>query len=659
MIKIRFGFGRVVLISGLMALGTPSAQSDQAPLLSEEEFTAELPMVMGVSRLAQPQSEAPAAVTVIDRQMIEASGVRNLVEVFRLVPGMVVGMESGHRHVASYHGLTSQYSPRMQVLVDGRSVYLPSFGGVSWSDLPLALDDIERIEVVRGPNAASYGANAFLGVINITTRHAAATPGGFIRATAGSQDIRDGVLRAAGGEENLFYRLTAATQQDSGYPVRNDQRDIQMVNGRVDWQPSRHDDVGYQFGYNQGPRGRGVFGDPLNPPHDQEITSRFMQAAWRHRLDGGSEWQLQFYYNHHESDEQILTDPVNVPPFGLLRIPVNFDVRSDRYQAELQHSVPWDRWRIVWGMGTREDRVLWPGFLGTPETVDNSHSWLFLNLEWRILDHWLVHAGAMAERHDITGDDTSPRLATTYEFLRGHTLRAGYSTAVRTPALIEEQSFARFCIIPSCALFDQTFYSSGNLGPERIQSAELGYLGRLTPGVTLDARLFRDRLTNLIGMYTVPYPADPLDGDARNFRNSDKALVIGSEFQLEVRPARQSRLLFAYANVQIHSSDIDAGYSQSAPRHSFSALAIQDFAGQFQASTAFYYQEPMQFLDGDPLGPLRRLNLRLAWNFRVSDARGQIALVFQNVLGTQETYYTDGTTLSRPTGFLTTALQFR
>lgn len=647
--------GRVAVVAALLLLA-PIARAAEVLLLSEEEFTTDLPVVLSANRLAQPVSESPAAVTVLDRHVIEASGVRNLAELFRLVPGFVVGMESGHRHVVTYHGFSNQYSPRMQVLIDGRSVYLPSFGGVSWSDLPLALDDIDRIEVIRGPNAASYGANAFLAVINITTRHAAAVPGGFVRASVGSNGIRDGVLRAAGGEGNFFYRLTAGAQQDNGFPLRNDRREIAFLSGRADWQAGRHDEFEFQFGYNQGPRGRGTFGDAVNPPHDQEITSRFQQLRWRHRLDGGSEWALQLYYNHHESDEQVLTDPIAVPPLGTFRIPINYDVSSDRYQLEFQHSIPWERLRLVWGAGGREDQVKWPGFLGTTEAVDNFHYWLFLNLEWRVLEGWILHAGAMAERHDITGSDVSPRLATTYQMARGHTLRLGYSTATRTPTLIEEQSNARFCVTPTCTLYDQTFYSSGNLSPERIESTELGYLGRLLPALTLDARLFRDRISDLIGIYTAPYP-DPLDGDARNFRNLDKATVFGAEVQLQYQPERHTRLVFGYANVLIDSRNQDAFYSRSAPRNSLSFLAIRDFLTHFQASGAFYYQDEMLFIDGDPLDPLRRLDLRLAWRFRAADARGQLALVLQNILGEQPVF--SNAAVSQPTGYLTLGVQFR
>jgi iron complex outermembrane receptor protein len=129
---------------------------------------------LSASRLSQPINEAPAAVTVIDKQMIKDSGAWDLSEIFRLVPGMYVAYHADPYFSAdstvAYHGMvTTTTSDRMQVLIDGRSVYSGLFGGVNWSDLPIVLADIERIEVIRGPDSASYGANSYLGVINIIT----------------------------------------------------------------------------------------------------------------------------------------------------------------------------------------------------------------------------------------------------------------------------------------------------------------------------------------------------------------------------------------------------------------------------------------------------------------------------------------------------------
>ncbi len=130
------------------------AQSNNG--LSEADFLAELPVVLSASRLTQPLSEAPGAVTVIDRELIAASGAREIADLFRLVPGFQVSYAGGANPVVTYHGLSGQFSRRMQVLVDGRSLYSPSFvGGVDWNHIGIAIEDIERIEVVRGTNTAA------------------------------------------------------------------------------------------------------------------------------------------------------------------------------------------------------------------------------------------------------------------------------------------------------------------------------------------------------------------------------------------------------------------------------------------------------------------------------------------------------------------------
>jgi len=647
----------LVVAMFIVALSVPPARAAEPPLLSEEEFLAELPVVLTASRLAQPQTEAPAAVTIIDRQLIEASGARNLSEVFRLVPGFQVGFENGHRHVVGYHGLADEFSRRLQVLIDGRSVYLPSFGGVSWSDLPLALDDIERIEVIRGPNAVTYGANSFLAVINITTRHSAADRGDFVRATAGSNDIRDGVLRMAGGAGDVSYRLTTGYQQDNGYGQRNDSRRITFMNGRMDARPGEHDEIELQFGYNEGPRGRGKAGDLIDYPRDQEITSRFQQIRWRHRLDSGDEVAAQLYYNHHESDEQVLSLPI--PALGGFQIPINYDLRTERYDAEVQHTVGLgESLRLVWGAGARLDLVEWPGFLGSTEPLDNRYYRLFANFEWRATQRLVLNAGAMAENSAITGSDLSPRVAVNYQFLPGHTLRASVSSATRQPVLIEEQGNARFCLDPTCTLFDQSFYSSGNLDPERILSNELGYLGRLAPTLTLDLRLFRDHVTRLITGFDGFYDDSLPDNEATDFRNRDKAMITGSELQLHWQPERNSRLILGYTNVRIESHDLDAAYSESAPRNSVSLLGLHELGDGLLASAAFYYQDEMRFVDEHPIGVLRRLDLRLAQRFRLADAQGEAAVVLQNVLGKQVSYNEEHSIADR-VGFFTVNFRFR
>lgn len=171
-------------------------------LADDDIFFAELPVVASVSRLPQRQADAPASVTVVDREMIRASGVRSLSDIFRLVPGFQTFAQSDTTSRVTYHGITddNDYSPRVQVLVDGRSLHSPLFrGGVNWALLPVALEDIERIEVVRGSNSVSYGTNAFLGVVNIITVDPSLVRGTAVSTSLGSQGVRDYTVRGGGG----------------------------------------------------------------------------------------------------------------------------------------------------------------------------------------------------------------------------------------------------------------------------------------------------------------------------------------------------------------------------------------------------------------------------------------------------------------------------
>src|SRR5574340_389555 len=158
-----------------LLIGISCGDAGAADYPSEQDYFQDLPVVLSASRLSQPISETPNAITVIDRKMIVASGARNIADLFKLVPSMYVAYENGHTPIVSYRGITDAYARRMQVLVDGRSIYLPIFGQVDWAELPLDIGDIERIEVIRGPSAASHGSNSVQGVINIFTRHASDT----------------------------------------------------------------------------------------------------------------------------------------------------------------------------------------------------------------------------------------------------------------------------------------------------------------------------------------------------------------------------------------------------------------------------------------------------------------------------------------------------
>jgi len=253
------------------------AQPSQAEVSdsSADYYFQEFPVVLTASRLSQPLSEAPSAMTVIDREMIKASGFRSVPELMRLVPGMYVGYADANRPVVSFHGATDEFSRRMQILIDGRSAYLPPFGGVNWADLPLQIEDIERIEVVRGPSSASHGTNSFYGVINVITRDALSQVGGSVSVTGG--DASDVSARFGKAGEQFDYRLSVGYRSDQGIDnaILNDHNRTRLFNFRGNYHPNATDSLDVQLGASDGVYGLGVAGRPedalsfdssINPP---------------------------------------------------------------------------------------------------------------------------------------------------------------------------------------------------------------------------------------------------------------------------------------------------------------------------------------------------------------------------------------------------------
>ena len=234
---------RCRLYIAVLSVGVICGSACAAGYPSEKDYLQEIPVGLSASRLSQPVSETPNAITVIDRDMIVASGARNIADVFKLVPGMYVGYANGHSPIVSYRGITDEYARRMQVLVDGRSIYLPILGQVDWTELPLDIGDIERIEVIRGPSAASHGSNSVQGVISIFTRHASDAHKAEVSTRQGNAGVSDVTARFGGAGESWDYRVTLASRGDSGFdplsgityiPLNDDSR-TQLINSRINY----------------------------------------------------------------------------------------------------------------------------------------------------------------------------------------------------------------------------------------------------------------------------------------------------------------------------------------------------------------------------------------------------------------------------------------
>ena len=616
--------------------------------VDEDDYIGDVPYVLTVSRLSQPVSDAPSAVTVIDKEMIRASGIVELPEIFRLVPGFYVGANAslvhGTNHAVSYHGMTTAYAGGMQVLVDGRSAYSPLYGGVQWSELPISIADIERIEVTRGPNAASYGANSYFGVINIITSSASEVRGNSVIARHGSQ--RNEVFYRHGSNVgDLNYRFTAGYTQDNGLHTRNDFKRTRFVNARADYQLDSNDNIEFIFGIAAGARGEGDFDQILYTPTTRKIRNHNELIRWKHQFSDTNEFTLQAYHAFDRSDTTFTT--VDIRPFIPIALNENEVVRNpveqERFDIEAQHNFSLGRdWRFVWGGNIRRDTMYAPFYLGTSKKDYFDLQRLFGHVEWRAHRKLLLNAGAMVEHNDFTGTDISPRISANFNIHPNHTIRLGFSSALRTPNYVEEKFDTSILIpttVPNVTLIEKLNNNPGNLDPERIISREIGYLGKVG-SLNIDARLFHDNLYDQISTEDVLYvpPAgltlisDP--EDVEGAINLGSAEVNGFETQLKWDITRKTNLLLNYAHVRIRGDEerLERDFIDSMPSNTVSALITHRFNHGWDASLAYYQTSEATLMgDGQTVDLIRRCDMRLAKQFDISRFNGEFSLVVENL----------------------------
>ena len=648
--------------------------------LSEDDYLGEVPRVLTVSRLSQPLSDSPSAVTIVDRATIRASGIVDLPEIFRLVPGMYVGVNAGYvhntNHVVSYHGMTSAYSGSMQVMINGRSVYTPLFGGVNWSELPIVLADIERIEVTRGPNAASYGANSYFGVINIITQNPSDAPNNSIIATHGN-GRNEMFYRHSDKVNDFTYRLSTGYRQDDGLDNRNDFKRTRLLNAQADYRINDNNSLELEFGLADGARGEGYINeDPfIFLPRTKQMNNHYQLIRWRHNINQESDFVLQAFHHYDRSDDQ--TTSVNLRPllgiFGpfLLndKITIKNEVITERFDIEAQHNLNiTNKIRAVWGGSFRRDMMYAPFYLGTNKKDYFDLQRLFGHAEWQVHEKLVFNTGAMIEHNDFTGTDVSPRASINFKLNPNHTIRLGASSALRTPNYVEEK-FQRAIKVPTVVpvpnntLLLQQDANKGNVRPEQIISREIGYLGNLGL-LSIDTRLFYDTITDHIRFrdrndfvappgFTLldPDPSTPgVIEDINNGTNFGSAKVTGVEAQVKWLLMDNTNLLFNYAYIHIRGKEnqLKKNFVNSAPRNTVSALLNHRFNQNWDASLAYYQTSEVTSLgDGDPVDLTRRCDLRVARKFNNGRWNGEVSGVVENLLNTRYEEFADYNTLKR------------
>ena len=666
---------RLVFIACMLNACVANAVDDTAALnLSEDDYIGEVPKVLTVSRLAQSKEDAPSAVTVIDRETIRASGIVDLPEIFRLVPGFYVGKNAGYiynsNHVVSYHGMASAYAGSMQVLINGRSVYSPLFGGVNWSELPITVDDIDRIEITRGPNAASYGANSFLGVISIITKDAKDSIGSSVRLTHGTG--RNEAFYRYGGEfKDVNYRVSAGYRNDDGLDGRNDFKHTNILNLQADKRIDANNEIGFELGLTSGDRADGEAARDyvLFVPRTRDISSNYELIRWRHNVSDDSDFSLQAYHSSNSTDDSFTSTnlrantnrlsieralrrgiPLNLAQIGAAQfvatlrdnqISLDNDIQLERYDIEAQHTFTvFNNLRFVWGGNIRLDSTYSPYWLGRSEADKFNLQRLFGHAEWRINDQFLVNLGSMVEHNSFTGTDVSPRGSLNVKLTPNHTFRLGISSATRTPNYVEEK-FNDALLIPrinptGTYLFKR-YADTGKIDPERIVSKEIGYLGQVG-NLNIDARIFDDNVRNVLITQDVALNNPTSLNIPKTYINGGDANVRGFEAQIKYRLFKTTQMIANYAHVSIigDKTRLPSGFTTSMPKNTFSALITHQFNNNWDASYAYYQTGAVEALgDGQPVGLNRRHDVRVARKFDLNRAKGELSVAVENLFDDQ------------------------
>ncbi len=561
-------FARFVALSGFYATLTVCSSNALATEAGFEEdaYFAAMPVVLTAARLPQPLQDAPGAMTVIDRRTIEATHYRNIPRLLRFVPGMHIGHERGHATWVSYHGLGLSTPGEMQVLVDGATVHVPTnFGTVGWSGVPIFLSEIERIEVVRGASANSFGSSALLGTVNLITRTGGEEPGVRVSTVLGDSSIRDVEVGWSANLAPISLRLTAGEQHDDGFKGLHDTRTTQRLSLRADALIDRENTVTVRLGSSHERPQRGYPDSPLdnNDVRTADDENHMMHLRWHHVTDADREWSASLY--HHQLD---FKDDWTADALSFTDVPLSRDRRDQRTGVEFQVR---DRWspelRGVWGLSSNQTHVRAPFSFSTRDNIIDRQHRLFSNLEWQPVDGISLNLGLAAEDPGI-GWRLSPRIYGSYRAIPGTTLRLGASRAWRGPTIFERYGDVKVFDPKTNLLLAHPYIPNPDIRETRADTLEAGLIQQFETGKSmLDLRVFREELRDLVIRAQAANPPGPAPVLASavpttHFANFTKPVTLtGLEIQLQTHPWAGSewRLAYSLINRDADSEAVESG----------------------------------------------------------------------------------------------------
>ena len=618
---------RGVLAAVAMVVCVPAA----AQSVTEQSYFEELPVVLSPSRMPQPLNTTPGAVTVMDREFIRATGYRDLPSLLKLVPGFHVVRERGGASDVTYHGLGNAFPNRMQVMIDGRSVYSMYFlGGVDWHAVPVTIDEIERIEVLRGSNSATYGSNAALGVVNIVTRAGGERPGTEATLAVGNNSLFDAGVSHDLRSGPLGLRFDAQVRYDHGFATLVDSPRSGVASVRADYRLNARDELTVSAAVNDARRGLGFDGDPVNANGLRALRTEnaSLGVRWRRSIGPGEDVQVGYYHNQEHATERLTA---YLPPF-FPTVPIDYDRTATRDNLHVQHLFsPTASTRLVWGLELRHDAMRYPRFFYGVHEVRQDVSRVFANLEWKPVKSVVVNAGTMLEHYAGRGTDVAPRLFVNWQVLPGHTVRAGQSVAYRASSIAEERMDMRFYSNGyTGVLLRVSYVGEPSIRRERVQANEIGYLGQFrTWNGVLDVRVFDEKITDFIQDIPIPAPPGVIDPRSYTFVNVDVPVRLrGFEAEYSARPAPGALLRAGYSNLSVSAPFAKEIHEREGPHHSATVTWMQEWSARWRTTLSAIRYSGYEWGSGSLTVPSYTvLDARIAYRFGPQSRPSEIALV--------------------------------
>ncbi len=569
--------------------------------LSIEELMNE--SVTSVSRREQKISDAPAAIHVITAEDIRRSGMATLPELLRTVPGLDVAQINAGSWAIASRGFNSRTTKYLLVLIDGRSVYSLLNSGVSWEAEDVLLEDVDRIEVIRGPGATLWGANAVNGVINITTKSARDTQGVLVTGGGGSEIYGYGGLRYGGQlATNVYYRVYTKYYNHGSFLKGTDDVNhgadagdrVSSLQGglRLDWEVSPTDSLTFQGDYFDG-----TFRSLSRQATVGSLVSTTNQIAlnkegnfvgrWRHAISESSSWELQLYYDHLDRNATSLRE---------LRDTVDLDF-SLRF--------PWgERQDWVCGLGYRytADQLIMPAGSRTtfnPTRDDNSLVSAFLQDEITVAqDRLFLTLGTKLEADYYAGFEIQPSARLLWKAGPKHIFWSSVARAARSPNRRERDVTSIAGSGPSPPA-TQTL-GNHDFGSEHLLAYEVGYRFLPKPQLSFDLALFYNVYDDLRTSEARPAPFAHLE----DYRNLGYGETYGGELSASWRVTDQWRLTASYTGLQIQlhrrPGSNDASFEQDegfSPHHQIQAHSFLDLPHHLEFDMGVYYVDRLPALN--------------------------------------------------------------